>query len=151
MNTIATFVNGTTMSEPKSQNIRGWQDLFVARTRLDFLHAFVDWKGKGGTELPDEGKNMICLSNEQVLYYYEFQECHQYSAVMLQRLCDTPSEKLLKEAQRFVKLLANDNVLVGKLLMRSVSREFVKRKRKSKRELAKEQITEVTNETEQTK
>lgn len=120
----------------------GWQKLFVAKDRMDFLQKFIAWRNKGGEELPDDGKNFVCLPGEQLLFYYDFQECHQYSLTMMQRLCNTPVETIEKDIQRYIRLLANDTRVLGKLLKQSVPREFNKRRQMSERELAKLQRTE---------
>jgi hypothetical protein len=102
---------------------QNWQILFTASTRLHFLQIFLLWKKKGGTALPEEGMKIAYMADGKMLYYYDFQNCHQYSKVMLQRLCDNSIERLEKDYQRYVRMLANDNNVVGKILTRSVGRK----------------------------
>ena len=120
---------------------QGWQILFTTTTRLHFLKIFLNWKKKGGTELPDEGLKMACFPDNQILYYYDFQGCHQYSKVMLQRLCDNSIERLERDYQRYIRMLANDNRVVGKLLSRSIARKVKWRSKGNK--LIEEPIEEV--------
>lgn len=114
---------------------QNWQILFTSTTRLHFLKTFLTWKKKGGAILPEEGMKIAYMPDGQMLYYYDFQGCHQYSKVMLQRFCTNSVERLEKDYQRYIRMLANDNRVVGKLLTRSVARKVKWRGKVSKSEV----------------
>lgn len=125
---------------------QNWQILFTASTRLHFLKIFLAWKKQGGISLPEEGIKIAYMADGKMLYYYDFQNCHQYSKVMMQRLCDNSIERLEKDYQRYIRMLANDNNIVSKMLTRSISRK-VKRRTKINKNVEKSYVEALFHET----
>ena len=107
--------------------LSAWHLLFGATTRLHFFKLFLNWKKEAeeATALPVEGLRIANMPNGQILYYYDFSNCHQYSQVTLTKFLNIPIEKLEKDYQRYILSLANDTRVVGKLLQKSVSRKVV--------------------------
>lgn len=116
--------------EPTTNN--GWHLLFTASTRLDFLRLFINWKKSMSSieNLSIEGLRGAYMPSGEILYYYDFLTCHQYSKVMINKLAAIPIDKLERDFHRYVCMLANDNRVVGKLLQKSVGRKVVWHRRK---------------------
>lgn len=118
--------------QQQRQPSNSWHILFTASTRPHFLQIFINWRKSTGTieELSTEGLRGAYMASGEILYYYDFLNCHQYSKVMMQKLINIPTEKLEKDFRRYVCMIANDNRVVGKLLQKSVGRKVVWHKRK---------------------
>ena len=118
----------------------GWHILFTATTRIHFIQLFAEWKKSCSDKiLSSEGSKIAYMCTGHLLYYYDFGNCHQYSKVVLERLLNT--QRLSKDINRYVRMIANDNRVVGKLLKQNVGRKVIWHHKKHKKE-----IKEVQNE-----
>lgn len=120
-------LQSTAIQAPPRSNIQGWHILFTASTRPHFLQLLIDWRkhNENINTLSSEGLKGVYVNSGEILYYYDFLTCHQYSKVMMERLINVSIDKLEKDFRRYILMLANDNRIVGKLLQRSVGRKVV--------------------------
>lgn len=111
--------------EIQEESSSDWHFLFTTSTRLHFLKAFINWRknsAKSPDKIPIDGLKECKTPDGKILFYYDFYGCHQYSKVLLTRLVSVPIGKLERDINRYIRMIANDNRVVGRILSKSASR-----------------------------
>lgn len=89
-----------------------WTDLMETVDRSVFIEKFADWVDAGGPSFDKNG--VVQLSNCQKsqygneLYIVDFGNNHQYSLDIINKMSHMTKRDLLKERERYIKVLYQD-------------------------------------------